>query len=54
MRDRAARNNIADAIRSRADEDRRTGFDVRGNGVYRFGVRSDLGFLSFLGHCQRF
>lgn len=54
MRDRAARNNIADAIGACADEDGRTGFDVRRQGVDGFGVRSDLGFLSFLGHCQRF
>jgi hypothetical protein len=53
MRDRAARNNIADAIGACANEDGRTGFDVRCQGVDGFGICWNFMFLSFLGHCQR-
>ena len=53
MRDRAARNNIADAIRSRTDEDGRAGFNVRGNRVYGFRICWNFMFLSFLRHGKR-
>jgi hypothetical protein len=53
MRDRATGDNETYAIRSSADKYRRTGFDVRRQGVDRFGIRSYLGFLSFLRHGKR-